>query len=424
MDEFSRRPVNRASPPGALPPSRPLPRTGSPSQPAVPRMPVPRTPAPPVATPPVAPAPASAAPLATAPRSPGAPLSRASVSHTSRSRKKVIWWSVGAFLAVLLLACGGIFAWYTAQLAPVDSTAAENSLVTIAPGSTPSDIATLLKDERLIQSPRAFLWYTRLQGVQGALQAGTYRLSPAESTQEIVAHLTSGKVDTFNIRFLPGGTVADARKTLISAGYTASEVDSALNQSYNSPLFAGKPAGADLEGYIYGETYTFATDTPVERILEHIFDEYYRVIQENRLTAQYTAQGLTLYQGITLASIIQREASPSGTDMPQIAQVFYTRLATGMPLGSDVTYQYIADKTGVPRSPNLDSPYNTRRYAGLPPGPIATPGVKALRAVAQPAKGDYLYFLSGDDDVTYFGRTLQEHEANIANHCQKKCQIL
>ena len=95
-----------------------------------------------------------------------------------------------------------------------------------------------------------------------------------------------------------------------------------------------------------------------------------------------------------------------------------------MPLGSDVTYQYIADKTGVTRDPNLDSPYNTRRYAGLPPGPIATPGLSALQAVAEPEDSDYLYFLSGDDHVTYYGRTLKEHEANIANHCKVKCQII
>ena len=95
-----------------------------------------------------------------------------------------------------------------------------------------------------------------------------------------------------------------------------------------------------------------------------------------------------------------------------------------MPLGSDVTYQYIADKTGVARDPNLDSPYNTRRYAGLPPGPIATPGLGSLRAVATPAVGDYLYFLSGDDNVTYYSHTLAEHEANISAHCKIKCSTL
>jgi len=211
---------------------------------------------------------------------------------------------------------------------------------------------------------------------------------------------------------------------LIDAGYSENEVDAALRASYTSPLFDGKPASADLEGYIYGETYAFNTDTSVEVVLEKTFEQYYSVISENNLAKKYSDKELTLYQGITLASIIQREASPSGSDMPQIAEVFYNRLAAGMPLGSDVTYQYIADKTGVPRDPNLDSPYNTRRYTGLPPGPIATPGEKALLAVANPTSGDYLYFLSGDDNTTYFARTNAEHEANIKNHCQTKCQIL
>ena len=114
----------------------------------------------------------------------------------------------------------------------------------------------------------------------------------------------------------------------------------------------------------------------------------------------------------------------AGGDEAGIAQVFYSRLALNMPLGSDVTYQYIADKLGVPRDPNLDSPYNTRKYTGLPPGPISTPGKAALLAVATPATTDYLYFLNGDDNVTYFSKTLDEHEANIKNHCQIKCQAL
>lgn len=351
-------------------------------------------------------------------------LSPPAVAKRKKSPKRLIMW-VGVSIAALIgFVIGGVLVWYNFQLGAVDASNQDKKLVTIVSGTTPEGIATQLKGEGLIRDTTAFMWYTRIQRVQNALQAGTYRLSPSESTPKIVEHLTSGKVDTFNIRFLPGATLADNRKTLLGAGYSQSEVDQALAATYDSPLFEGKPASADLEGYIYGETYTFGTDTSVKAILEHIFEYYYGVIKENNLAAAYQAQKLSLYEGITLASIIQREASPGGDDMPQIAQVFYSRLAQGMPLGSDVTYQYIADKTGVPRDPNLNSPYNTRRFAGLPPGPIATPGKKALLAVANPAKGDYLYFLSGDDDVTYFARTLNEHEANIANHCKEKCKIL
>ncbi len=341
-----------------------------------------------------------------------------------KSKMKRIIWIIVSLLVVLLAAAGTIFAWYTTHLSPVDSSDSNKRVVKIEAGSTPSIIADTLKENGVIRDQTAFLWYTRIKGVQNSLQAGSYRLAPSESTPQIVEHLSNGKVDTFSITFLPGATLEDNRKAFIAAGYSEEEVDTGLAKTYDSPLFEGKPANADLEGYIYGETYTFGTDTTVEAILEHVFEEYYSVIKENNLVAAFAAKDFTLYQGITLASIIQREASPKGDDMPQIAQVFYSRLAIDMPLGSDVTYQYIADKLGVQRSTDLDSHYNTRRYAGLPPGPISVPGKKALLAVANPASGDYLYFLSGDDNITYFARTNAEHEANIRNHCQEKCQII
>jgi len=404
MDEFRRKPINKA--PTSRPVGLSVPAPQARTRPVLP------------VTPPTEaqPQPIEQQPLAT---------DTGLVTNVKKkSRKKILIWSLIGFFVAILLTVGGIFLWYTLQLAPVNSSNTDKQLVVIESGSTPTDIANLLKEKELIRNPTAFLWYSRLEGVQNLLQAGTYRLSPSESTPQIVEHLSSGRVDTFSITFLPGATLADNRKVLIGAGYDASAVDAALAKTYDSPLFAGKPASVDLEGYIYGETFSFGTDTSVEAILEHVFDEFYGVIEKNNLVAKFKAQNLTLYEGITLASIVQREASPKADDMPQIAQVFYSRLAMEMPLGSDVTYQYIADKTGVARDPNLDSPYNTRRYAGLPPGPISSPGEKALVAVANPASGDYLYFLSGDDDITYFGRTLEEHEANITNHCQEKCKIL
>lgn len=337
-------------------------------------------------------------------------------------RKKIILFSgLGVILLLILAIAGGVI-WYNVQLSPLDSKRTDLVKVTIDSGTNPTAIGTLLKDQGVIRNVTAFSIYTRVTKTQNSLQAGTYRLSPAESTQDIVKHLTNGNVDTFKITFLPGATLAENREVLLKAGYTTSEVDAGLNATYDSPLFDGKPVSADLEGYIYGQTYYFGTGVAVRDILAKTFNEYEQVIEANGFAQQFQAHGLSLYQGITLASIIQREAIKG--DEPQIAQVFYSRMAINMPLGSDVTYQYIADKTGVPRDPNLDSPYNTRRYAGLPPGPIATPGLGSLKAVASPASGDYLYFLSGDDDITYYARTLSEHEANIATHCKVKCSTL
>lgn len=347
---------------------------------------------------------------------------KAKVSASFHRRKKAWLWGGGSALAVLLLVLLGGFIWYQTQLSPVNADNTELIRVDIASGTTPNQIAAQLEEAGLIRSAQAFSVYTRITGTQNGLQAGTYRLSPSESTPKIVDHLQSGKVDTFNITFLPGATLEDNREVLLKAGYSAQEIDAALNATYDRPLFAGKPSSADLEGYIFGETYSIGSGATVQDILEQTFAQFEQVIEQNNLVQGYQNQGLNLYKGIIMASIIQRESG--GNDQPEIAQIFLKRLEMGMKLDSDVTYQYIADKTGVPRDVNLDSLYNTRRYPGLPPGPIAAPGVAALQAVANPADTDYLFFLSGDDDVTYYGRTLEDHEANIRNYCQEKCQII
>lgn len=340
-------------------------------------------------------------------------------SKPRRSRKKRIIWSLAVMSGVLLLAVATAVVWYEMALSPVSSQSNKTN-VQIVNGSSSTQVGTLLQEKKMIRSAFAFDIYTRLTNTRMKLQAGTFSLSPSQSVSQIVSQIAAGKVDQFSITFLPGATLAENRAGLIKAGYSAASVDAALNKTYDSPLFTDKPASADLEGYIYGDTYQFNADATVEQILTRTFDEYYTKITENNLISGFKAQGLNLYQGITLASIIQREVSRE-VDQKQVAQVFYTRLATNMPLGSDVTYQYAAKKLGVAPSPTLDSPYNTRINTGLPPGPIATPGLSALEAVAAPAAGDYVYFLSGDDGVTYFAVTAQEHDANIVNHCQIKC---
>lgn len=306
------------------------------------------------------------------------------------------------------------------ELNPVSKDTTKLIKVTINSGTTPSAIGDLLQKDGIIKSSFAFIMYTRISGTENKLQAGTYRLSPGETTQEIVKHLVNGTVDQFSITFLPGATEAMDRQVLINAGYSTSDVDTALGATYSGSLFTDKPAGTDLEGYIYGETYDFNSGATVQDILQRTFDEFETVVTQNNLVAGFAKQGLNLYQGITLASIIQREVS-SASDQKQVAQVFYLRLAMNIPLGSDVTYIYGASLLGVAATPTLDSPYNTRINTGLPPGPIATPGLSALQATASPASGSYLYFLSGDDGKTYFATTEAQHEANIANYCKVKC---
>lgn len=328
--------------------------------------------------------------------------------------------SVVSFVFLVLVAAG--VAYFTG-LAPVDASSEEVVGFEVKSGDTPDIISSNLKQSNLIRSEIAFKIHAKVKGVSGSLKPGFYYFKKSQSTSEIVDSLASGpKIQEFNVTFLPGATLAENKKVLLRLGYSESEIDEAFSADYDHPLFRDRPEGADLEGYIYGETHRFSAGTSVKQVLARYFDDYYSFIQKNNLIEGYRAQGLTLFEGITLASIVQRESG--GGDEEQIAQVFLLRLSKGIQLGSDVTYQYIADKTGVERRVDLDSPYNTRRYTGLPPGPIATPGNKALLAVANPAEGDYLYFLSGDDNVTYFAHTEEGHEANIRNHCEQKCQII
>lgn len=405
-----------------LPPKRPT------EQPAV----APDAPTPDGAKQPLADAPTADAPLAT---EPGTATPEVAAAPVARSRTKHLKWIAAGLFAIIILGCGALFAWYQLSLRPVQANTTDKVRVTITSGSSPAQIGTLLKEKQVIRDDRIFALYTRLSKTRNQLKAGTFTLSPAESLPKIVSHLVAGANDQYAVTFYPGATLNIAstsadktpshRQVLEKLGFSKEEIDAAFATDYSKEypiLFAGKPASADLEGYIYGETYQVATGSSVRQILMRTFDEYETKIKENNLVDLFKQHNLSLYQGITLASIIQREV-PTKEDQKQVAQIFYTRLSTGMMLGSDVTYHYAADKLGVPRDHTLESPYNTRIHTGLPPGPIASPGLSSLLAVASPAEGDYVYFLSGDDDKTYFARTNDQHEANIRDHCAVKCSL-
>ena len=209
--------------------------------------------------------------------------------------------------------------------------------------------------------------------------------------------------------------------SLAQQGFSEQEIRYAMTKNYTSGLFKDRPAGASLEGYLYPETYIITADDSLDHVFSMTFAEFYKGITDNDIENQLKAQGLTLYQGVVLASIVQKEVSDP-SDQRQVAQVFLKRLKEGMNLGSDVTFFYAAKKDGRTPSVSDPSPYNTRIHAGLPPGPISNFHLSALQAVANPATGDFLYFVAGDDGKTYFARTEAEHDANIANHCTKLCQ--
>ena len=354
-------------------------------------------------------------------------------------RKRRIWLLVlSIIVAIAGIGALGATVWYKQMLSPVDVNSQQTFRINIKEGMGSSDIAKTLEDNKIIKNSLAFSIYTRLHNSASKFKAGVYSVKASQSVDEIINHLTSGKTDEIAITFYPGSTLnkkiknSDGREVesvLLKAGFSDDQIKKAFAAKYDSPVFAGRPENAGLEGYIYGETFYISPDETAEQVLQRSIDHLEKIVKKYNLEEKFKARGLTLYQGITLASIIQRESIGCGSgaetceDQRKIASVFYNRLKANMPLGSDVTYQYIADKTGVERSPNLKSPYNTRIQKGLTPGPIASPSLSALNAAADPINSDYLYFLSGDDDITYFAKTNEEHEANVKAHCQKKCQI-
>lgn len=357
------------------------------------------------------------------------------------------------FSILILLAGGGGFAaylWYTENIkAPV--TGVDCPDVNSETNDTPeacqfvkfmvkdndslSQIADNLASAGLIKNSLAFQIDARLSGRDNSLKSGEYSFRKVMSATDIIDLLVKGAGDSnvFNFTILPGETLASIKKKLIKQGYKESEVEAAFLKKYDNPVLSTIPTDGSvpdelrLEGYLFGETYEFYNDATVEEIIMRALDEMEKVVKDNNLTALYQDRGLTLHQGITLASIIQKEAKAD--DQATVAQVFLSRLKLGLPLGSDVTASYAADYLDPERKLYkdnaaviaIDSQYNTRKYNGLPPGPISNPGISALRAVANPTETNYLYFLTGDDGKMYYSYTEAEHNQNVLDHCKVLC---
>lgn len=294
---------------------------------------------------------------------------------------------------------------YFAQLQPVDRTNHITQTVTIVPGSTVEEIATQLEQAGLIRSAWAFKLYVSSKEARNDLQAGEYALYPGLTVAEIVAILTHGKVTTDLVTILPGQRLQQIRDALVAYGFSEGEVDAALDpEVYAShPALVDKPAGASLEGYLYPESFQKTSTTSVQSIIRLSLDEMAQALSPD-IRAGIAAQGLSVYQGIILASIIEREVSDKNADdRPQAAQVFLKRLGIGMRLESNATDNYPAE-------------YDTYNIPGLPPTPISNVSSSSLHAVAHPASTNWLFFVSGKDCVTRFSSTVTEHEALKLQH--------
>jgi UPF0755 protein len=347
---------------------------------------------------------------------------QSSTNSTIRDRRwpKRVFYTL--LILVMLFIAGAVIAQYVYRkdLQPV-GTDHTVKYVIVPSGSSVPQIAQLLSKNGLIKSTEIFEWYINVHNDRGKLQAGTYQFASDQSVQQIVDKLVNGNIATDLVTILPGQRIDQIRNMFIKSGFSADAVDAALSPSQyaGKPALSDKPVNASLDGFLYPDSYQKDSTTNPKVIIGESLDE-----MQSHLTpairSAFATEGLSVYQGVTLASIVEKEVSKS-SDRPQVAQVFLKRIQMGMTLGSDVTAFYGAILAGQKPTTDYDTPYNTLIHKGLPPGPIASVSASSLNAVAHPAATDWLFFVSGDNGNTYFSKTLAEHQALTAQYCHKLC---
>ncbi len=314
-------------------------------------------------------------------------------------------------LPVVLFA--GLYANYRLGLRPVAGSG-EAQDFTVASGENAPTIAQHLVDAGLLRNRNAFVSYVNFRGLRARLKVGRYSVSPTLSGGAIADLLAGGRTLSRRIVVPEGYTLKQIEASAVSIGISKVDFQAALGTGHNQPFLAGIPAGVSLEGYLFPDSYQIGSGTTAASLVGDMLDNFGKRVGPE-YTQAFAAEGLSLHQGLTMASIVEREVNIPA-DRPIVAQIFLKRLKLGQSLGSDVTTHYAADLLGAPFNTDLNSPYNTRRAVGLPPGPICSPGLSAMDAVAHPASTDYLYFLSGKDGKTHFAKTYAEHQRNIAKY--------
>jgi len=287
--------------------------------------------------------------------------------------------------------------------------------VEIPTGDGSRAIARRLADAGVVPDSWTFRAAVRWLGRGQALQAGEYRFADAASPLDVVERLARGDVYTIGITFPEGLTIDEMAAVFESRGLGTAQAfrDAARDVSAIAAL---DPAARDLEGYLFPETYPVSRHEDAAALVGTMVERFKSVYAE--LTAAGAPTDLTTRQVVTLASLVEKETARA-EERPIVASVYRNRMAIGMGMQADPTVIYALRKRGkydgnIRRVDlTIDSPYNTYRYRGLPPGPIAAPGRAALEAALAPSGAKYLYFVSRNDGSHVFAETLREHNDNV-----------
>jgi UPF0755 protein len=322
--------------------------------------------------------------------------------------------SLLAAVALLVLAGTGALAWLV--LRPAPALRAGPLVVEIPAHQGLLDIANRLGEAGVVRSRVGFLATVLARGSMRRLKAGEYEIPRNGTTLDVIELLESGRVRQHAVLHPEGATVSELARVLESERLAAAEdvVGAASSERLLRSLGVEAPS---LEGYLFPDTYQFVRGMSVDEMLGRMVQRL-RAKLTPEIQARAKERGLTIHELLTLASIIEREAvDPSERRL--ISAVFWNRLRLDMPLQADPTVQYAAakERRTLTRSDlAADHPYNTYVRRGLPPGPIASPGLAAIEAALDPAPVKYLYFVARDDRRHHFSTTVDEHNAAVARY--------
>jgi UPF0755 protein len=307
----------------------------------------------------------------------------------------------------------------------------ETVIFVIESGQHANQVAENLAAAGLLFDAELFINYVRYQGFDAQLAAGSFRLTPQLTIPELALILTQTQIIDVEVNFLTGWRLEEMGHyldTVKPAEIDAQEFIAFAQRSQPLSLsqyafLATLPPDATLEGFLFPGSYRIPTDADAAHLVTLMLDRFDQQVTEAMIQS-FSLQQLTVYEAVTLASVVQREAVDVA-ERPLIAGVFLNRLQLGMQLQADATVQYaIGNQTnGWWKSPlsavdlTADSPYNTYLYPALPPGPIANPGLSALQAVAQPQESDFIFFVAdcapGSEGQHLFSVTYEEHLLNV-----------
>jgi UPF0755 protein len=289
----------------------------------------------------------------------------------------------------------------------------------VVPGMTLKKVAQELSRQNLIRSASAFQAIGLIQDKQKLIMVGEYNISPSMLPVDILQRITSGKTILYPVTIPEGYRITEIADLLEKQNLA--DKDIFLQQTKNMELITGTPVDS-LEGYLFPETYHFGKFTPEATIVKKMVETFKVRALKQEFLIRAKEMGFSYHEIITLASLIEKETGKD-SERKQISSVFHNRLKKNMRLQTDPTVIYsIENFDGNIRKRDLkiDSPYNTYRYKGLPPGPIASPGLKSIIAALYPAKTRNLYFVSRQDGTHQFSVTLNEHNRAVQKYQLKR----